>query len=878
MRPVAEKKPTSKQKWRMLRAIAALVAVVAAAVGVFAYAYQRYTDHILYDERLMQMRNVTSQLFTGLEDVVNNQWYIAQAQMARFEKDAPTTVNQLIEFMQDQADSGQFEQMKLEMIAIDSRGRYYTENGIQGLFDGMNYLEEQPEQLSFVGSSMTGSGSRMYFLNRLRQAVTIENGDSAVKVIYYGISRDMTEMNPYFKCAVYEGKSSVYVLDDFGMKMFTGTDNDNTVPGMNVYKVLSEMDYLHGVSFDSVLDSLRTEGTAYSNAILDGVETYYALYRMQNAAWTVLFLVPARLVAVNTVQLVNSTSKLILGFAVVMLILGSGLIYWLLKRQQKRQLFLAEQSNALLSAANEKLEKLNVELQAASQAKSNFLSNMSHDIRTPMNAIVGITKLMDHDKNDPMKMETYIHKVQISSQHLLSLINDVLDMSKIESNAVVLNEERVNLAEQVGQIESIIRPQTEERGQRFAVRVSGITHEYLIGDAVRLRQIFINLLSNAVKYTPNGGSIALEVAEEPGDRPDWARYRITVTDNGYGMTEEFVKHIFEPFTRAENSTTNKVQGTGLGMAITKSIVDMVGGTITVQSEPGKGSRFTVRLPMRLAQDGIPELPCKEILVISDEEDFLENARAAFRETAVHLRAARTEPEADALLAEEKAEVVLLGGCLEGRTLEDNLHRLRAETKDALLFYCCDYDGQLQLGGIAEKGGVDGVLTRPLFVSNLIYAIERAQNRLPADTDPEGAVLKGLRFLCAEDNTLNAEILTAIMDMQGASCVIYPDGQKLVEAFANVKEGDYDAILMDVQMPVMNGLDATRAIRHGENPLGKTIPIIAMTANAFSEDVQNCLNAGMNAHVSKPLDIETLERTLKSVLGGKFSGGGTPVHR
>ncbi len=224
------------------------------------------------------------------------------------------------------------------------------------------------------------------------------------------------------------------------------------------------------------------------------------------------------------------------------------------------------------------------------------------------------------------------------------------------------------------------------------------------------------------------------------------------------------------------------------------------------------------------------------------------------------------------------DAVLLGSRLNGDTLAENVQRLRKKTGDALLFYCCEYEDRDQLARIAEKGGVDGVLARPIFLSNLVHAIEQAHSQLPADVPESVSILKGMRFLCAEDNALNAEILSAIMDMNGAECVIYPDGEKIVEAFAAVAPGDFDAILMDVQMPIMNGLDATRAIRHSKNPLGATIPIIAMTANAFSDDVQNCLNAGMDAHVAKPLDMDTLERTLRRVLSGKFSGGGTPVRK
>lgn len=352
---------------------------------------------------------------------------------------------------------------------------------------------------------------------------------------------------------------------------------------------------------------------------------------------------------------------------------------------------------------------------------------------------------MEHSLDDKDKMRAYIGKIQTSSRHLLSLINDVLDMSKIESGDVVLNREYINIREQLDQIDVIMRPQAEERGQQFDITVCELPRPVLIGDEVRLRQIFINLLSNAVKYTQNGGRISFELKELSSGKFDRVMLEIKVTDNGCGMDAEFVKHIFEPFTRSESSGVNKIQGTGLGMAITKSIVDLMKGSISITSKPGEGSCFTVCLPFDTASD------------------------------------------------EEYARLHSIG------------------------------------------------------------------------SDEDGSVLKGLKFICAEDNQLNAEILEAILEMNGASCVIYPDGEKLTEAFADLKPGDFDAVLMDVQMPVMNGLDAARAIRNGSNPLGRTIPIIAMTANAFSSDVQECINAGMNAHVAKPIDIKVFERTVRSVV-------------
>lgn len=374
----------------------------------------------------------------------------------------------------------------------------------------------------------------------------------------------------------------------------------------------------------------------------------------------------------------------------------------------------------------------------ANRAKTRFLANMSHDIRTPMNAIVGITTLMEHAIDDPEKMRNYLSKIQRSSQYMLGLINDLLDMNKIENDKVRLNIAPINLEEQIEQINDIIHPQTEEREQSFEIHADRVQHENLMADEVRLRQILLNVLTNAVKYTPRGGDIRLHIEELESSAEKKAKYRFTVIDTGMGMEPELIEHIFEPFNRGEDSVVNKIQGTGLGMAITKNIVNLMNGTIEVQSQVGRGSRITITLEFEIDECGI--------------------------------------------------------------------------------------------AGVVEAEGDD--------------------------------ILQGMRFLCAEDNELNAEILVAVLEIAGASCTVCEDGEAIVEAFKSVKPGDYDAILMDVQMPKMNGYDATRCIREGENPLGQTIPIIAMTANAFADDVYNSLAAGMNAHISKPISMATLERTLR----------------
>ncbi len=895
-----------KELRQTLITLAVVLLFTVAGVLTFMRFYDTYIDQTLYAERLNQMREVTTQLFAGLEDVVKNQWRMVDEQNRVLQENRPESLNDLTKRMQEQVYVSDLDSIQCELIAIDENGAYYTQTGKQGLLSEREYLLEKPDQISYVSNSLTSGETQMVFLKRLKDPLLVRDGDQTVRILYYGLSENMEELNPYFECSAYSGNSSVYVVDHDGLKLFSSSSSTgDLLKGYNVYSVLQSMNYLHGSTFDSARKELEDNGLSYSNAVLDGTELYYALYHMENSAWTLVFLVPSSYVAMNTVQLINMTMRMVLIFAGALIAVCVLAIFWLTKRQQKEALD-AERRN------NEKLEQVNAELslaaetaERATRAKSEFLANMSHDIRTPMNAIVGITSLMEHEEGTSDKLHTYIEKVQLSSRHLLSLINDVLDMSKIESSEVALNQNSVSLAEQVGQVDSIIRPQAAERGQDFQILIHNIAHEYVIGDEVRLRQIFLNLLSNAVKYTPYGGRVRFDIAEEtpeampagrgaenaepsaemPGEnsvkaaetaerpggasgKPEKAAFRITVTDNGCGMTPEFMEHIFEPFTRAENSMTNKVQGTGLGMAITKNIVDLMGGTISVQSEAEKGSRFEVRLTFpidhRKEQEVLTNV--REVLLVSDDSLLCANVRASLRDAKVSFASAENENEACSFLQKSQPDVILVNGYLDRPELAELVKTLRQQAKNAVLLFCCEYAQPEQVHELLKKSGVDGLVARPFFLSNLIHEVNRVQGNV-SRTDEDGSMLEGMRFLCAEDNELNAEILKAILEMNGASCTIYPDGEQLVQAFSSVKPGEYDAILMDVQMPKMNGLEATRAIRSGENPLGATIPIIAMTANAFAEDVQECLHAGMNAHVSKPLDIRALERALR--------GGFTP---
>ena len=741
--------------------------VIVAVILTLFIMSQTYIQNLVYHERLNQMEEVTHQMFRSLEDVIDTHWDEVNVQCNYLYYTPLKTDTEFYRYLKKLSELSNYHERQIELIAVDSAGHYYTENGRMGLLRGMKYLESAPQRVSYVSNSLTVDDSRMVFLEQLSTPITLQSGEKEITLRYFGISQSMTQLNDYFRCDAYENNNSVYVLDDNGFKLFNANDTE-LLKGHNVYTVLSRMSYLHGSSFAVAKERLDRTGSCYSNAVLDGTEYFYALKQMENAQWTLAFLVPAKYVAVNTQKLVSIVMIIIIVIAMVFSVITVFVGWSLLRQKQQQELQAEKEANLRLEQYNIHLTQVNDELrqaqdiaaealqsaERASKAKTDFLANMSHDIRTPMNAIIGITTLMKNELHQPEKLAEHLDKLENSGQLLLGIINDILDMSRIESGKTTLNVEKMNLPQQISQLDSIIRQQAGQRRQTFTVNTH-LQHENVLADPNRLNRVLMNILSNAVKYTPTGGHIRFEVDELPRNE-HYARYRFMVQDDGIGMSKAYQKTLFDPFTREERSGTNKVQGTGLGMAITKNIVDLMGGSINVESTTGKGTRFEVVL----------EFP------VDAEAD--------------------TVPEAQVLPEEEE------------------------------------------------------------------------------ETSP----LSGMKFLCAEDNAINAEILEMLLEANGASCTICSNGQEIVDAFASVKPGEYDMILMDVQMPVMDGLEATRRIRSGENPLGRIIPILAMTANAFLEDMQKSREAGMDEHLSKPVDIAALEQTVKRfrVIPPKINSG------
>ena len=585
------------------------------------------------------------------------------------------------------------------------------------------------------------------------------NGETYTAI---GTLYDHSKLDSMLSVKSYNGNAYLFMLDNDGNITYTNQKEDKFFRNYFLLKHLKGDQAITEEEADSLQKKL--DGREQGVELLGSDKPYYLGYCPIENNNTMLICIVEKSVVDNVLRDYQKTivfeTILMAGF---ILLLFAGLFYSISRRSLAEQKAEYEKrNNEIQTLAMKEMEESNKKLKKAkdittealqtaenaNKAKTDFLSNMSHDIRTPMNAIIGMTSLIRHDAGNKAKVIEYADKIDISSQHLLGIINDVLDMSKIEAGKTVFKYTDFSILDFITELNTIFHSQIDEKNQTLTIIKENIRHEWVNGDQVHLMQIFSNLVSNAVKYTQEGGKIQFLVEECETKSSVYAKYRFLVSDNGMGMSADFKDTIFDAFTRAESSMTNKIQGTGLGMAITKNLVEAMGGTIDVESELGQGSCFEVLIDLRIAEDR-----------------FVSSA--------------------------EQAE------------------------KD----------------------------------------------------EPAGNVLKGMRFLCAEDNELNAEILMELLKIEGAECTICENGKRVLEAFEQSAPGDYDMILMDVQMPVMNGYEATKAIRRSSHELAMTIPIIAMTANAFSEDIQHSLAAGMNAHVSKPIEMKVLEKTIRSIKSG-----------
>ena len=699
-------------------------------------------------ERSCQLEEMSNQLRVNLHYNLETHWNLVASIKDYVNAQSFSSEEQAQQGIKEAEGIFHTELYGCRIMLLDAMGRGYTTDGEVGIWDDLKYLADGAVKHTFVTDTSNVKGTYLAFSHKLQSTVASERG---LRFTHMVLLKEISTIRKYYTTESYGGHAATYIINRNGTLAYYDADNEDILGVRNVFKALREGTYAGSKDFATMREQLNNYGIATASVLLKDNEYYYCLAKMAEYDMTIMLLVPAEYVAVSTMTMLQSALRIQVVFTVLLLGLVLLALISIVRAERSSKMIKIEKET------NQKLNKLRVAAEdalkvaeSASKAKSTFLSNMSHDIRTPMNAIIGFATLALDDIRDGKKVQDYLSKILSSSKHLLGLINDILDMSRIESGKVVLEEQETDLVTTLQELQSIMEGQAKERKIKLHVDYSNLRDRHVYCDKTRLNQVMFNLLANAVKFTSEGGSIWLTMSQlEPTyEVEDRAIYEIRVKDTGIGIDKAFIKHIFEPFERERTSTVSKIQGTGLGMAITKNIVDMMGGTIEVESQKGVGTEFIIRLELRL--------------------------------------------QAEAGAANEE--------------------------------------------GAKQHSHAEGV-----------------------------AEFAGKRLLLAEDNELNREIACMLLSKYGFVIDTAENGQEAVDLVAASAPDYYDLVLMDIQMPVMNGHEATRKIRSLENKVLAKVPVVAMTANAFDEDRKAAKECGMNGFISKPIHMQEVVQALRMCL-------------
>ena len=695
-------------------------------------------------ERSVQLKEMSSQIRVNLDYNLETHWNLVASLKDAVNAQSFASEQQLQQGIMELEKTFHTELYGCRVMLLDSTGVGYTNAGAVGIWNDIKFLADGAANHTFVSDTSNVKGTFLAFSQKL-----MVKEEQSIKLTHIVLLKDINTIKKYYTTESYGGHAATYIINKNGTLAYYDAKTTDVFGVRNVFKALREGTYVGEKGFAQMKQELDRDGIATASMLLKGEEYFYCLAKMEDYDMTVMLLIPAEYVAVSTMSMLQSFLQVQVVFTI--LLLGLFLMALISFGRAKRSIAVIK----IEQETNHKLNKLRVAAEdalqvaeAANRAKSTFLSNMSHDIRTPMNAIIGFATLALSDMSDGVKVQDYLSKILASSKHLLGLINDILDMSRIESGKVVLDEQKADLVLMFKELQSIMEEQAKENGLKLTVDYSGLHDRNVFCDKTRLNQVLLNLLSNAVKFTPKDGNVWLTLEQLELAPAGRGLYEIRVKDDGIGMSQEFVQHVFEPFERERTSTVSKIQGTGLGMAITKNIVDMMGGTIDVCTQKGVGTEFILRLELRLQDEqlNVATTAQQELLPRSEEQSFV-----------------------------------------------------------------------------------------------------------------------GKRLLLAEDNELNREIACMILGKYGFEIETAENGQEAVEMVAASAPGHYDLVLMDIQMPIMDGHEAAKAIRALENRALAQLPIVAITANAFDEDRKAAKECGMNGFISKPLNIQEVIQALRDNL-------------
>ena len=715
---------------------ALFVLVIIATLAVSVMYIRAYMMKQTVLERSSQLEEMISQIKTNMDIGLETHWNLVAGIKSSTEGKYYNDEQELVE------DIGRLEKefctdlYGCQVMFLDTMGTAYLAEGDMGIWDDIGRLADGEDRHTFVSDTSNVNGTFLAFTQKLSQPIIV--GEDEIRFTHLVLLKDIEALKKYYTTESYGGNAATYIIKENGTLAYYDAQND-LFGVKNIFKALANAEYVQERSFEEIKEQLNSKGVVATNIMIDQIEYYYCLTTLSSSDMTLMLLIPAEYVAASTMNIMNSTIRVVIIIMMLMVVLIVLALISIIKVQRSSQLVKIEQKN------NEELNKLRlvaeeamIAAESASKAKSTFLSNMSHDIRTPMNAIIGFTNI-GLKQNPTPELKNCLEKISNSSEHLLTLINDVLDISRIESGKIKYTPLPIDIREVTDTVLNIMHGFLSNRNIYFSTRRTRIETPYVLADAVRIREVLVNILGNAVKFTDDGGSIIFEMNYYPWEDDKHIVVCYRISDTGVGMSEEFVEHIFDEFSQEENSARTQYKGTGLGMAITKRYVDLMGGTISVESKKNEGSTFTIEIPFEL----------------TDESEV-------------------------------------------------------------------------------RKQGI------------------------PASK----ADLTGVKILMAEDNELNAEIAMVQLEEAGIQVTRASDGKEVVKIFAENPPGTFDIILMDVMMPEMNGYEATKAIRSMNNRHDDSnIPIIAMTANAFAEDVQASLDAGMNGHIAKPINIDELIKAI-----------------
>lgn len=835
-------KTNVKKLWKKF-----LIITLGLVIGMIVFFNTKLIRETTYAEGSQHLDELSQQMAASIERQSRGQWNMLDM-FHRYFKDIPegdwTTLSN---YVQNKKEDWGFD----SLCVVDENAMYYDRTNSFSLLS----REEISKDLLTDGkpvildNTLSVDGNKLIFLTPVDN-LTI--GGKEFRAI--GVAYNSQNLFDILNIQAFDGSAMMYITHKDGVVLFR-TNQEATITGYNLINSLEESEFDNG-TIDMLRENIKSGTKELMTVKWENEEYYLNHIPVSVADWQLITLVPVDVVSGRMIH-----SSVITFLCVSLIGVFVILAFVLLYSDSAKKVLKAEE------AARRAAENANL-------SKSQFLSNMSHDIRTPMNAIIGMTKIATDHIEEKEKVKDCLKKIDLSGRLLVGLINDILDMSKIESGKMMLNNDRASLVELMQNLVGITQPTVREKKQNFNIRLQHIQHEILVFDALRLNQVMINLLGNALKFTPVGGSVSLDVIEQPAKKAGYAHFIFQVSDTGIGISEEFQKNLFTSFTRERDSKIDKIEGSGLGLAITKMIVDMMEGTIIVDSTLGKGSTFTVELDLLLAQ--APEemkLPKMRILVADDDLETCQSAAAYLQELGVVADIALSGKEAiskvsDARARKEEYRMIFLDWRmpdLDGTKTAKKIRKLVGREVPILIISAYDWSGiELEAG----KAGVDGFIQKPFFKSTLYHNIKKYcfhENATIHKQALEQIDLSEKRILLVDDNEINLEIAQDLLLDMNAQVEIARDGQEVVDIFQASAIGYYDIILMDIQMPRMNGYEATKAIRCMHRKDATTIPIFAMTADAFADDIEMAKQAGMNAHLAKPLNVTVMMREIKKHL-------------